>query len=75
MGAISNPLWPVARSAAVHEGGADSVLNIPVPVGLVTRGVGAVARGIRAVARGIGAVARGIRVVVRGSIRTMARGI
>jgi len=73
---VSSPLGPVTRSAAVHEGGAGRVLHIPVPVGLVARGVGAMARGIRAVGRSsIGAVAgSSVRTVARGSIRTVAGG-
>merc|ERR1719391_1266179 len=53
-----------------------TVLMLPVPVGLMARGVRAMARSIGTVARGVGAVGRGgIIIVGRGSIRTVARGV
>ena len=76
MGGVSNSLGSVGGSATVHEGGAGRVLNIPVPVGLIARGVRAMARSIGTVARCVGAVGRGgIRIVGRGSIRTVARDV
>jgi len=68
VGGVSNSLGSVGGSATVHEGGAGRVLNIPVPVGLM-------ARGVRAMARSIGTVARCVGAVGRGGIRTVARGV